>query len=616
MRRRSSTPTVTLFPFLAVLVCTMGSLILLLLVTTRKIRHDVEMDRAVPPVAAGAVDPAPAEDENARSRALALRQREEEIQARLEAQRLAAAQRQRELEQARSHWQAQLTALSERNRQLVRQLSSARDSLAEKTASVSRVEAERQRLAGLIATAADRTDQIKTSESRLQDEALHLVQERERVRREIEAAKVQQALRKPRFEIVAYDGNSRTERRPILIECRSDALTFAAEQISISAATLNEFPPEQNPLLAGTEALLAYWTLVDRQAGQQSSRPYVLLVVRPGGTVAFYVARKYLEKLDQDFGYELIGPNDDVRWPDPDPQAVEVCRNAVESAMRGPRPDVVKNLGGFGAAGAGGFAGREQIAGGNGEFSLPEVERLKNSPPGDSIDMLGPEWDPQRRRSGGSGGTPASPAAGGTFNRAAAAAQAAGSFTEMAAAESEAAMRQRAAESSHPLGQNPAASPSAASQPRPAEPSTARTGQRGGPPGKPLPKPESSLPGPPLSPEQFRNDGGAHKQWGKARGGAIGIERDVTLHVYPDKIEIIDFRTISLPPEVGRAELQDSVAELVQAQALTWGDPPGSFTWRPALNIKIHPGGNQHYPRLKELVEHWGLRSSVEQVLD
>ena len=37
--RRSTTPSVQLFPFLAVLVCVMGALIFLLLVTTRRIRQ-------------------------------------------------------------------------------------------------------------------------------------------------------------------------------------------------------------------------------------------------------------------------------------------------------------------------------------------------------------------------------------------------------------------------------------------------------------------------------------------------------------------------------------------------------------------------------------------------
>ena len=39
MAKRRTDKTISLFPFLAVLVCTMGALILLLLVTTRRIRQ-------------------------------------------------------------------------------------------------------------------------------------------------------------------------------------------------------------------------------------------------------------------------------------------------------------------------------------------------------------------------------------------------------------------------------------------------------------------------------------------------------------------------------------------------------------------------------------------------
>ena len=52
MARRHHQHSVSLFPFLAVLVCAMGSLILLLLVMTRKIRHDqqAELNTNAPPI--------------------------------------------------------------------------------------------------------------------------------------------------------------------------------------------------------------------------------------------------------------------------------------------------------------------------------------------------------------------------------------------------------------------------------------------------------------------------------------------------------------------------------------------------------------------------------------
>ncbi|MFN5975403.1 MAG: hypothetical protein ACK48U_13220, partial [Planctomyces sp.] len=57
MARRQYQHSVSLFPFLAVLVCAMGSLILLLLVMTRKIRHDQQAELSATRTTAAAVQP-------------------------------------------------------------------------------------------------------------------------------------------------------------------------------------------------------------------------------------------------------------------------------------------------------------------------------------------------------------------------------------------------------------------------------------------------------------------------------------------------------------------------------------------------------------------------------
>ena len=57
MARRHHNNSISLFPFLAVLVCAMGSLILLLLVMTRKMRQDQYVEQtAVVESAASEVD--------------------------------------------------------------------------------------------------------------------------------------------------------------------------------------------------------------------------------------------------------------------------------------------------------------------------------------------------------------------------------------------------------------------------------------------------------------------------------------------------------------------------------------------------------------------------------
>jgi hypothetical protein len=96
----------------------------------------------------------------------------------------------------------------------------------------------------------------------------------------------------------------------------------------------------------------------------------------------------------------------------------------------------------------------------------------------------------------------------------------------------------------------------------------------------------------------------------------IGIERTISFHLRSDRMSIDDGPESGIPVEMTRPEFQEIVAAMIEVHAQTWGDPPPKFFWRPALKVIIHPGGNQHYPRLKELLDHWGLSGKVEHVLD
>jgi len=127
------------------------------------------------------------------------------------------------------------------------------------------------------------------------------------------------------------------------------------------------------------------------------------------------------------------------------------------------------------------------------------------------------------------------------------------------------------------------------------------------------------MPSNPLDEQESRmpRDGGRERHWGQGRrSGVIGIEKEIVMHLYPDRISINNGPSADLPPDLGREEFYQIVAAMIQVQANSWGEAPAKFSWRPRLNILIHPGGNQHYARLKELLQHWGLSSKIEQVLD
>lgn len=663
--------------FLDVLCNMVGILIILIAVVGMRVADKddpvVDLSPEETPVAA-LPDPEVerAQVEAARvARQLEIDNRREEIAARVAARRQAEAAYADEARSRQAEWDRLLAEMRSRNQQLSEEAKKLQQQIQADTALAASDDEKKLKLAGMVAAAVNQNSDLRKNEAELQQQALELMQKRKEVQSEIEAKKVARAIRKPVFQIVARDGNSGTMRRPILIECRADGLQFASEKINISARELSEFTPEYNPLLAGAEALLTYWTLADAQQGETKLKPYVLLIVRPGGTVGFYVARKFLGSINQDHGYELVPEGTEIQWPAADPQAVEVCRRAVDDVLNGPRQTVAARAGGGGRLpgrqGEGGgdplgaaarYRNKNQIVGSSGDFELPEVEELKRSSPRDAIDMLGPEWSPQRQKLGANRPGTARDQAAASGRLASELQSAREQPREMPGAESAgrsdengsqngtgraadgpteqrgtgrrlvpAAMSNGAAADATESGlggtpaRNAGGSASGTQASGSEEKENAQTGGAGSANGRssPLDQRPAGMPGNPLerTEEGMPHDGGRERQWGQGRrGGAIGIEREIVMHLYPDRITIVDGPSAELPDGLGREDFHQIVAAMIQVQANSWGEAPAKFTWRPRLRIQVHPGGNQHYVRLKELLQHWGLSSKVEQVLD
>jgi hypothetical protein len=305
MRRRTAGPAVSLFPFLAVLLCAMGALILLLIILTRQIREHVlraadaaPVPAAIPPEPVGiprvvvtVTPPAPLlpADPN-----ISLRDH------------FAAAITERDAALAHAE---QLHAEVTTRRGAVR--------AAEETLSAASFDcdATRQRLAAREAELA-----------RHSEERTKLLTEVTRAEQAVAATQRAAAAAEPKVSILPYDGPHGTVRRPILIECTRDAIRFLSEEVALSAADLEGFSPRSNPLLAGVAALHEHWQAVD---GSHAAKPYVLLLVRPDGIPAYYAARNLLQRIDNHMGYELITERLELAVPKLDPNARDVCRAAV-----------------------------------------------------------------------------------------------------------------------------------------------------------------------------------------------------------------------------------------------------------------------------------------------
>jgi hypothetical protein len=294
---RKKDAQVSLFPFLAVLICTMGALIVLLVVLVQQARvhaeHLADERRAEAAHASHLSEAARQELEDYDWRTEILQQQREEIVQKLAGERL-------KLSHVEDHYRrlkAELQSLVQQAHEMDRLVQGgAQDS-----------EAARQELA--------------------------------RLQQAIEAAQLaveqaeQQANQKPQsFAIIPYDGPGNTRRRPIYIECLKDRIVLQPEGVTLTDRDFDGPLGPGNPLDAGLRAAREY---LARTGGvERHGEPYPLLIVRAQGARAYAAARAAIESWDDEFGYELIDDDLKLTYLPPDPALREAMQAAVEEGRR------------------------------------------------------------------------------------------------------------------------------------------------------------------------------------------------------------------------------------------------------------------------------------------
>ncbi len=270
-------PRVSLFPFLAVLICTMGALVIVLFVVMRQARlHAVQEATAK---AARIQSEKRAGEKDAR-------QRIEKLEKSQEARESRVAQSRSELEQL----QTRVRELRERRDKLQAATDDPEKTPSEAVRRQSEARAEFQRI---------KTD-IAETQRRLAD--AH-----------------QAAERKPRsFAIIPYRGPNQTYRRPIYLECRENAVILQPEGILFTGNDFAGSLDRDNPLAAAMAAANTYLRGRKGFDLNRDGEPYPLLLVRPGGIMYYYAAREALSASYTEFGYELIGEDWPLHFPPPD----------------------------------------------------------------------------------------------------------------------------------------------------------------------------------------------------------------------------------------------------------------------------------------------------------
>ncbi|TVP99258.1 MAG: hypothetical protein EA381_10200 [Planctomycetaceae bacterium] len=316
-RREGISPN--LFPFLAVLVCTLGTLILLLALVAENAGEAIASTTQAEPAGPDPDLPDPAE--------------------------LAAAAEQidRQLREARWHREQTVKMREEQTADLEQR----RDRLAHLEDHIRRLREELESLSVEVDRSQDSeaSGDVGQAQQTLDRLLIEIEQEKGAI------AELQEELQTqtPRIVIVPHKGPNGTDRRPIYIECRHDGVYLQPGNLRIPSAHLDSQPGFPNPLEAALRTI-RHHALHDYQ---DAVAPYPLLVVRPDGIATYAAARSAMQGWDDQFGYELLPGDVELAFP-PSDSALDskVAATIRQSIDR--RNAMFARLGGRGGSGRGG----------------------------------------------------------------------------------------------------------------------------------------------------------------------------------------------------------------------------------------------------------------------
>ncbi len=559
-RRNSSEGPVSLFPFLAVLICTMGSLILLLVVIARQAR--LQASEQVGPDHQELLAEVDHELEMARLLASELDESHDATSGDLQKGRLELGQ----IEDHSGELRRQLAALEAAWKQLD-QLESGKES----------------------------------ARHAAESELVALAIEASQLEREVDLAKNKAGGREAAYSIVPYEGPHGTKRRPIYIECRADGLVLQPEGVTFGADDFDGPLDAGNPLDVGLRAVREYLTAQGSILGAEDTEPYPLLLVRPSGIAYFYAGRAAMKSWGTEFGYELIGDDWKLDFSQPDAVLAQVIVQAVEPARRRQRRLI---------------AAAPSRYGGGSNRPVYTVNRYRGgvTSRGGSVGRDSDEPSPLSLRPSGSGSRfgnqygskPAGTALTGRF----------GNDLRGTGKTGEGALSRAGSGSGQPGDES--GSPGEPSSSQPGQPGrSSPLGQPGGSSGSSgeqceNPSGESASPGQnSQAPQSLAKTRG--RNWGlpDANHTAVSITRPIRVECHADRLVIVPERglgqpkTISLPGATSASI--DTFVSTVWDYMEGWGKAGRSMYWRPILHVYLGPGAESRIVELEALLQDSGL---------
>ncbi len=319
MKRRSNAAdeTVSLFPFLAVLLCTMGTLALIFAIASQNVAPESKSADAPTPERAENSDGLDAEyaDALAQTGSAPLEELTTEIES--------VAWFAKELNGVKTRTQA---ALEKERARLAAAEKSLADLRSEACVAQKRLETLRSET-----IADDEEDALA-----LQEKIDALDAEIERLQAETAELRVRNADAKRSYAILPYQGKKGVFRRPIYVECNERGVFLQPEGVPFLSTDflLARYPG--NPFDAGLRAAARRFVELsgEKTADGATVEPYPLLIIRPGGANRYYSAVAALASWGGDFGYEFVADDQEIAYPEPDAVLAAAVREQTEFSRR------------------------------------------------------------------------------------------------------------------------------------------------------------------------------------------------------------------------------------------------------------------------------------------
>jgi hypothetical protein len=336
------------FPFLAVLLCAMGSLILVLMAMDLRARKAA--------LARGREQAQKLRDEQDRAAG--------ERESTLVAKKLAIQkdwERKRDALLARVH--AEETALADELRQVQARLFEAAGRMEDEQGNLSKLLQRLQKEQGMLVVqrqalaAARKVAAGVTAKAASTDQArATLVDQLVRLEQALKTLKEDRERDSQTYSVIPYLGKHGESRRPMYIECATSGFVFHPDKLQLGAGT------SPSRLRSEIQGRAATQITRMRAEGVKDTRPYIMLLVRPDGIQRYYQAQSVLRDLSLEFGYEFVDADWILKVPVDGPPST----SQLVTAPAGSPPPPVRGAPGFlgPRTGSGGSSGGGPIRGG------------------------------------------------------------------------------------------------------------------------------------------------------------------------------------------------------------------------------------------------------------